>query len=148
MIKMNDKAEKTEQKTQTKNHDALKRVTTMGGIMDIDVQALVEKGKKRGYLTYEEMNNDLPEENLSPDHLDSLLMTLDDLGIDLIYEVDVKKRELDASKDDKGDRVKQDVQLEQVLTGGESDRRIDDPVRMYLTQMGEIPLLTRAREIA
>jgi len=148
LIKMNDKAEKTEQKTQTKNHDAPKRVTTMGGIMDINVQALVEKGKKRGYLTYEEMNNDLPEENLSPDHLDSLLMTLDDLGIDLIDEVDVQKRELDASKDDKGDRVKQDVQLEQVLTGGESDRRIDDPVRMYLTQMGEIPLLTRASEIA
>lgn len=148
MIKMNEKAEQTEQvETKTETKEIPKIVSTIG-VLDDSVKILVDKGKKRGFLTYEEMNNDLPEENLSPDHLDSLLMTLDDLGIELIDEADVQKRKLDASKNNQGDMLARDAQLEQVLTGGESDRRIDDPVRMYLTQMGEIPLLTRASEIA
>ena len=48
------------------------------------VKTLIEKGKARGYLTYEEMNEDLPNEAVEPDKLDSLLMTLDELGIELI----------------------------------------------------------------
>ena len=143
MIQMNDTVEKAEQ---VKKPEQIIQKSTVG-VMDGSVKALVEKGKQQGFLTYEEMNDDLPDENLSPDHLDSLLMTLDDLGIDLIDEADVEKR-LGESKDEKGDLLSQDAQLEHVLGGGESERRIDDPVRMYLTQMGEIPLLTRASEIA
>ena len=45
------------------------------------VKRLIAKGKERGYLTYEEMNDDLPDEAVSPDQLDSLLMRLDELGI-------------------------------------------------------------------
>ncbi|MBN2211768.1 MAG: RNA polymerase sigma factor RpoD [Sedimentisphaerales bacterium] len=112
--------------------------------MDREMRALVEKGKQRGFLTYEEMNEELPDENLSPDRLDSLLMTLDDLGIDLIDETEVEKREAADKGDDDVDE--QDAQLEVTLTS--SDRRIDDPVRMYLQQMGEIPLLARVEEIA
>ncbi len=113
--------------------------------MDREMRALVEKGKQRGFLTYEEMNEELPDENLSPDRLDSLLMTLDDLGIDLIDETEVEKREA-ADKPEEDDVDEQDAQLETTLAG--SDRRIDDPVRMYLQQMGEIPLLARSEEIA
>ena len=57
------------------------------------VKSLIEKGKARGYLTYEEMNDELPGEAVEPDKLDSLLMTLDELGIDLIDESEVPDRE-------------------------------------------------------
>ncbi len=114
-------------------------------VVDDGLKALVEKGKERGFLTFEEMNDELPDDNISPDRLDSLLMTLDDLGIDLIDEADVEKREGEERAEEEVEEA--DAHLETVLVGTE-EKRIDDPVRMYLTQMGEIPLLTRDEEIS
>jgi RNA polymerase primary sigma factor len=123
----------------------------MPGSVDASVKKLIAKGKERGYLTYEEMNDDLPEEAVSPDKLDSLLMTLDELGIELIDESEVAQRgtftEEPAAEEEpleeEQPRAKR-AAVEDLETG----KRIDDPVRMYLTQMGEIPLLTRDQEIA
>jgi len=119
------------------------------------IKAIIEKGKKKGYLTYEEMNDELPDEAITPNRLDSLLMTLDEMGIQLMDEADVEKRlgddfeEMDKGgvKEDKGKQAEADAVLEKQLVEGEG-RRIDDPVRMYLTQMGEIPLLAREEEIS
>ena len=55
------------------------------------IKAMIEKGKKKGYLTYEEMNADLPEDLVSPARLDTLLVSLDEMGISLIDEADVDK---------------------------------------------------------
>src|SRR5437588_8304824 len=55
----------------------------------IRVNALIDLGKSRGYLTYEELNQKLPDEVVSPDKLDSLLMMIDEMGIRLIDESDV-----------------------------------------------------------
>src|SRR5690349_21767844 len=57
--------------------------------VDRRVHALMELGKTRGYLTYDELNEKLPDEVVSPDKLDSLLMTIDELGVRLIDELDV-----------------------------------------------------------
>ena len=113
----------------------------MADPLDISVKKLIAKGKERGYLTYEEMNDDLPDEAVSPDRLDTLLMTLDEMGIELIDEAEAQERE----PLPKSDRKKGDKPAEEELEG--ETKRIDDPVRMYLTQMGEIPLLTREQEI-
>jgi RNA polymerase primary sigma factor len=123
------------------------------------IRALIEKGRKKGFLTYEEMNEELPEEAVSPARLDSLLMTLDEMGINLLDEADVEKRvqveeEFESTQGpfagektvDK-EQLKEDQLLEKELVG-EVAARIDDPIRMYLTQMGEIPLLTRDSEIS
>ena len=113
------------------------------------INAIVEKGKKIGYLTYEQMNKELPEEAISPNRLDSLLMTLDELGIQILDEAEAEKLNEDdfSEEDDKaGLSGKDDKALEKALVESDS-RRIDDPVRMYLTQMGEIPLLSREEEI-
>ncbi|MDO8745429.1 MAG: RNA polymerase sigma factor RpoD, partial [Candidatus Brocadiaceae bacterium] len=105
----------------------------------------VQKGKEKGYLTYEELNDMLPDDaDISPEKIDDLLMMLDELGIDLIDETEIESRDvIDAAEEAP---VFQEVDLEfgEVPTITE---KIDDPVRMYLTQMGEIPLLTRDEEI-
>ncbi|MHC4499167.1 MAG: sigma-70 family RNA polymerase sigma factor, partial [Planctomycetota bacterium] len=124
------------------------------------IRALIEKGKRKGFLTYEEMNDELPEEAVTPTRLDSLLMTLDEMGINLLDEADVEKRaeeeegfespeeSFGAGRDvDKGS-LKEDELLERELVGEDVGPRIDDPIRMYLTQMGEIPLLNREDEIS
>ncbi len=121
--------------------------------LDTSVKNLIAKGKQRGYLTYEEMNDELPEEAVSPDKLDSLLMTLDELGIELLDEADVEKREEFADTDEEPSeeqgRKKPKSSGQAAIEDLEAEsERIDDPVRMYLTQMGEIPLLTRDQEIA
>ena len=112
------------------------------------VKKLIAKGKQRGYLTYEELNADLPDEAVSPDKLDSLLMTLDELGIELLDESEVDRRE--AFADGEEEEVPAEKEEEEKAEAEELEsgsRRIDDPVRMYLTQMGQIPLLTREQEI-
>jgi RNA polymerase primary sigma factor len=128
------------------------------------IRMLIEKGKAKGFLTYEEMNDDLPDDAISVGRLDSLLATLDEMGISLLDEADAKARQvvkpqeeefeapeepLDTEEAEKDEQIdEEDKLLEKQLVGEDVSRRIDDPIRMYLTQMGQIPLLTRTSEIA
>jgi RNA polymerase primary sigma factor len=119
------------------------------------IKIIIEKAKKKGYITYEEMNNELPDESISPARLENLIMTLDEMGISLVDEAEIEKQD-----DEEEFEVDDDVFVdEEAETAEETDDslletelmdtgRIDDPVRMYLTQMGEIPLLTREQEIS
>jgi len=105
--------------------------------LDESLKLLIERGKEKGFVTYEELNDLLPEDAVSPDKIDKILMTLDELGIDILDE----SEEPGPAKEEEADIV-EEVEEEEVTD------RIDDPVRMYLTQMGEIPLLSREEEIA
>jgi len=118
------------------------------------IKTLIEKGGKKGFLTYEEMNKGLPEDDLSPARLDGLLATLDEMGVDLLEEADVQKQQEEEfeetevqEKAGREDQVAVDKLLEKQLLEPDTTRRIDDPIRMYLTQMGQIPLLNRKAEI-
>jgi len=119
------------------------------------IKAIIEKGRKKGFLTYEEMNKELPEEAATPARLDSLLATLDEMGINLVDETTIEKHDEDEFEDsetsldtDEEKQLKEDEELEKQLVGAEVAHRIDDPIRMYLTQMGEISLLSRKDEIS
>jgi len=120
------------------------------------IKAIIERGRGKGYLTYDEMNEYLPEEAVSPTRLDSLLATLGEMGITLLDETDVQKRpdegfevpEETLEERERKEQLKEDELLEKQLIGEQVEKRIDDPIRMYLTQMGEIPLLSRKNEIA
>jgi RNA polymerase primary sigma factor len=104
-----------------------------------EVEGLVEVGKEKGYLTYGEVNDILPEEiSTSPDDLDDLITTIGTQGIDLL---DTPKFPGDKEfEHEEGE----DVELD--LTPGTLEKT-NDPVRMYLREMGTVPLLTREGEV-
>src|SRR5579875_979734 len=122
--------------------------------LDEGLKTLLDLGKRRGFLTFDQVNDYLPDEASSPEKIHGLLESLDELGIELINEDEAEAR-LNASgdiDDEPDDLVDEPVDDDEdgELTPEDLDeisRRIDDPVRMYLTQMGEIPLLTRDQEI-
>ncbi len=123
--------------------------------MDEGLKTLLDLGKRRGFLTYDQVNDYLPDEaGGSLDKIQGLLEMIEELGIDLLNEEEAESRLLASGDiDDDGDEGLDGGDEEEVdaeLTPEDLDeisRRIDDPVRMYLTQMGEIPLLTRDQEI-
>jgi RNA polymerase primary sigma factor len=152
-------SKKTEQKT-----DQAQQQKQQGpGDAESKIKVLIEKGKKKGYLTYEEMNADLPEELISPVRLDTLLASLDEMGVSVIDEADVDKHAVPEAIVEDGfepvevevpvepveeEPIEEDKIIEKELVEIEPSRRIDDPLRTYLTQMGEIPLLNREDEIS
>ena len=103
-----------------------------------DIDSLIEVGKEKGYLTYGDVNDILPEEIGSADDLDDLITTIGTQGIDL----------LDAPKfpGDKEFEAEEGEDVELDLTPGTLEKT-NDPVRMYLREMGTVPLLTREGEV-
>ena len=117
-----------------------------------NLQLLISKGRAQGYLTYEELNELLPDDAIAPDRLDALMQQFDELGIELLDEVEGNKHTAGPSPDEPDEAMMraaeeeiENLKEDEVVEVG--SKRIDDPVRMYLTQMGEIPLLTRDEEI-
>ncbi|NOT02474.1 MAG: RNA polymerase sigma factor RpoD [Phycisphaerales bacterium] len=134
---------------------------------------LIGLGKERGYLTWEQLNDTLPDDAVCPDQLELLMIRLDESGIETLDQADAARYESERRRSRRtraaraGEAVAGDGEagaaavepsideaaptttgaaiLEQVSP--DAGRRIDDPVRMYLSQMGEIPLLTRDEEI-
>ncbi len=103
-----------------------------------DIDSLIEVGKEKGYLTYGDVNDILPDEIGSADDLDDLITTIGTQGIDLL---DAPKFGADKDFDlEEGE----DVELD--LTPGTLEKT-NDPVRMYLREMGTVPLLTREGEV-
>ncbi len=117
-------------------------------VMAQDLQELVLKAKSQGFLTYEQVTNYLPDEDLSTERLDTLMAALDELGVEMIDEAPAAISDGDpqatATAADKSDAA--DPQF--LLPAEELPKLSDDPIRMYLTQMAGIPLLTRDEEIS
>ncbi len=113
------------------------------------VRQLIAMGKERGYLLYDEVNDILPAEVHSSEEIDDLLSTFERNGIDVYEDLASAKAALAAS--DSGDTTEvkeeagEDGDLD--LTPG-SLEKTNDPVRMYLREMGTVPLLTREGEVA
>src|SRR5262245_49809402 len=114
--------------------------------IDDSLKALLDSGKEKGFLTYDQVNDHLPDDDTNPEKNDQILMLLEEQGIELIEEAEAEERENNAVGAALGEEDRQDLDLS--FMDEEDSRRIDDPVRMYLTQMGEIPLLRREQEIA
>jgi RNA polymerase primary sigma factor len=126
-------------------------------LFDKDLQELVVKGKTQGYLTYDEVTGYLPDEAMNPEKLDNLLMALDERGITLVNEAPEPESLIfqgrfprPGSPSDSSDDVAEgSVAVTALrLTPDEVGKWSNDPIRLYLSQMAEIPLLSREEEIA
>ena len=104
-----------------------------------DIDKLIDTGKEKGYLTYGEVNDLLPGDITTPDDLDDLLTTINTQGIELGGE----RMERDKYEPEAGEES-EDVELD--LSPGTLEKT-NDPVRMYLREMGTVPLLTREGEV-
>src|SRR5215475_13724214 len=110
----------------------------------VEVKQLISLGKEKGYLTYEEVHDVLPPDVVSPEHIDAL-MTLGDLDIDLV--------DPESPPDDGPGTPDNGLAADYVEDGRTLDLaadvlgKTDDPVRLYLREMGTIPLLTRDGEV-
>ena len=115
-----------------------------------EIEALVAAGKAKAYLTYEELNTALPEQAPSPEMMDRILQCVDLAGIEVLDGGDARMRERRAARA-RGDVDPADAGKDQkpsALDLPNTTEKIDDPIRMYLTQMGTFPLLKRDEEIA
>ena len=109
------------------------------------IKKLLSKGKQRGYITYDEMNKALPNESYSSEQIEDAMTALSDMGISIVDsdEVEDEAEEDDGNGSEKASKGKEG--------GGIADSdlgKTDDPVRMYLREMGSVELLSREGEIA
>ncbi len=110
------------------------------GSLEAVVKKLVKKGKDKGFLTYDEINKAIPAESFSSEQIEDAMATFSDVGVQL-----VEKEEDAAEEDDK--EKKGDYEAGGNIADDDTGRT-DDPVRMYLREMGAVELLSREGEIA
>ncbi|MBI3398717.1 MAG: RNA polymerase sigma factor RpoD [Deltaproteobacteria bacterium] len=98
-----------------------------------ELQKLIELGKEKGFLTYDEINDALPHEGFSVDDMDGLLETLGEMGIDVVDSAEKAR----AAAEELGEEKERAVEVE----------GIEDPVRVYMKEMGAVSLLNREEEV-
>jgi len=109
-----------------------------------DIKKLIDAGKEKGYLTYDQVNDLIPHDVHSPEDLDDLLTTIGTQGIDVLEGPAKLPSSALEKKFEEVEEAGEDVELD--LTPGTLEKT-NDPVRMYLREMGTVPLLTREGEV-
>jgi RNA polymerase primary sigma factor len=121
---------------------------------EASIKKLITKGKKKGYVTYDELNSALPSDQMSPDQIEDIQTALSEMGVQIVEndeeaeaeaEAGSEVEEISVSASGEKKEAKKPATTTKKLAAGE---RTDDPVRMYLREMGAVELLSREGEIA
>ncbi len=110
-----------------------------------DIKRLISVGKEKGYLTYDEVNEALPEDIVSPEKLDDMMMIFDEMDIEIVdseQQVQVVRETAVVDSEAMIEEEEDELHLE-----ADSASRVTDPVKMYLREMGQVSLLTREGEV-
>jgi RNA polymerase primary sigma factor len=123
-------------------------------LSDAAVRKMIKLAKKRGYVTYEQLNAVLPSEEVTSEQIEDILAMMNELGINVVEQEDAEPEE-QAEEAREEEEEEPDGELVEVVLStptkaekAEPAERTDDPVRMYLREMGSVELLSREGEIA
>ncbi|MBT5186260.1 MAG: RNA polymerase sigma factor RpoD [Kordiimonadaceae bacterium] len=112
------------------------------------VKKMIAAAKTRGYITYDALNKALPQDQMSSEQIEDVMTMLSEIGINVVDNAEAEAEEATPEKaSGKGDKDDKDVMSGKPATKAPADRT-DDPVRMYLREMGSVELLSREGEIA
>ncbi|MFL5085582.1 MAG: sigma-70 family RNA polymerase sigma factor, partial [Xanthobacteraceae bacterium] len=125
-------------------------------LSDAAVRKMIKLAKKRGWVTHDQINAVLPSEEVSSDQIEDIFAMLNEMGINVVdqeeaeAEAETGEREEEEDDEPAGDTELVEVTAKPLATKEtkEPTERTDDPVRMYLREMGTVPLLTREGEVA
>jgi RNA polymerase primary sigma factor len=121
-------------------------------LSDAAVKKMIKQAKKRGYVTHDELNAVLPSEEVSSDQIEDIYAMLNEMGINVVEAEDTvdddEKSEEDDDDESEGELVEAKPKALATAEKKEPSERTDDPVRMYLREMGSVELLSREGEIA
>ena len=114
---------------------------------DADLTLLISVGRSQGYLTFDQVNDYLPDEAVDPEKIDCLLVALEEQGIELVDTPPEPRQPAAAGAATPARQRSPQPRRDEAITTAPSNAG-NDPIRMYLAQMAEIPLLTRTEEIS
>ncbi|MCK5423956.1 MAG: hypothetical protein KAI89_01195, partial [Emcibacter sp.] len=140
---MADKVAGTEDKTTSKQED-----TTDSPLIDSSessVKQMLTDAKERGYITYDALNKALPQGEMSSEKIEDIMTMLSEMGVNVVEEADSEETEETPEKETKAKPDKDKAAAKPAKAVAD---RTDDPVRMYLREMGSVELLSREGEIA
>ncbi len=120
-------------------------------LSDAAVKKMIKQAKKRGFVTFDQLNEVLPSDQTSPEQIEDIMSMLSDMGINVTEadEADAEEDKDEAADDDTDNELVEVTQKAVTeVKKSEPGERTDDPVRMYLREMGTVELLSREGEIA
>ncbi|MBD3730368.1 MAG: RNA polymerase sigma factor RpoD [Sphingomonadales bacterium] len=124
---------------------------------EASIKKLIARAKKRGYVTYDELNEALPQDQMSSEQIEDIMAAISEMGVNIVEndedaegegDQDNDVDDIDGSDDDDDDESKPARPTPTAAKKKEATDRTDDPVRMYLREMGAVELLSREGEIA
>ncbi|WP_291856428.1 RNA polymerase sigma factor region1.1 domain-containing protein, partial [Bradyrhizobium sp.] len=148
-LQVKDK-EKDDKAADAPEKDSADAPSPLLDLTDAAVKKMIKQAKKRGFVTFDQLNEVLPSDTTSPEQIEDIMSMLSDMGINVseAEESDGEEEKEDEADDTDNELVEVTQKAVTEVKKSEPGERTDDPVRMYLREMGTVELLSREGEIA